>query len=65
MPKVYYVRDEIGIDGPYYGTLMEAQDDFRARCRMSDEPEGVHSIEYVSTQRGVAALLNMIREEGD
>lgn len=65
MPKVYYVRDETGVDGPYYPTLMDAQDDFRWRCRQGDEPEGVHSIRYVPTQRGIAALLNSIRQEGD
>jgi hypothetical protein len=65
MPKVYYVRDELGIDGPYYGTLWQAQADFTRRCEDGYEPEGVHSIGYAPTQRGVAELLNMIRNEGD
>jgi hypothetical protein len=62
MPKVYYVRDETGVDGPYYPTLKEAQSDFQWRCDAGDEPEGVHSLNFVPTRNGIAALLNSIRQ---
>lgn len=62
MPKVYYVRDEMGFDGPYYPTLKAAQADFSARERDGDEPEGVHSVAYIPTRAGVAALLNLLAD---
>ena len=65
MPKVYYVRDESGFDFEFVPTLKEAQDQFRSMCADGAEPEGVHSIRYVPTRRGIAALLNSIRQTTD
>jgi len=62
MPKVYFVRDETGYEGPYYPTLRQAQADFTSRCRDGDEPEGVHSLRFVATRAGVADLLNKISD---
>lgn len=65
MPKVYFVRDETGVDGEYYPTLKQAQDEFDWAIKNGDEPDGVHSMTYVATRRGIAALLNSIRQVGD
>jgi hypothetical protein len=65
MPKVYFVRDETGFDFEYVTTLKEAQDQFRDLIADGSEPEGVHSLSYVPTRQGIAALLNSIRQCGD
>jgi len=65
MPKVYFVRDELGEDGEFYPTLKQAQADFQGQCNQGDEPEGVHSVRYVPTRRGICALLNSMRQPKD
>lgn len=62
MPKVYYVRDETGFDGPYYPTLWQAQADFNHRVHWGDEPEGVHSLTFIPTREGIASLLNLVSD---
>lgn len=65
MPKVYYVRDETGIDFEFLPTLKEAQDQFQALINDGSEPDSVNSISYIPTRRGICALLNSLRQEGD
>lgn len=62
MPKVYYVRDELGEDGEFHPTLKAAQAEFQSMVNDGIEPEGVHSVWYVPTRRGVCDLLNLFRQ---
>lgn len=65
MPKVYFVRDETGFDFEFVATLKEAQDQFSELIADGSEPDGVHSIHYVPTRRGICALLNSLRQTED
>lgn len=65
MPKVYFVRDETGFDFEYVPTLKEAQDQFGSMIADGAEPDGVHSLSYVPTRRGICALLNSLRQTED
>jgi hypothetical protein len=65
MPKVYFVRDETGFDFQFVPTLKEAQAEFQSLIADGSEPEGVHSISYVPTRRGICALLNSLRQTED
>lgn len=65
MPKVYFVRDETGVDFEFVPTLREAQAQFSALIADGSEPDSVNSISYVPTRRSICALLNSLRQEGE
>lgn len=62
MPKVYYVRDELGEDGEFHPTIKAPQAEFQSMIKDGIEPEGVHSVRYTPTRRGVCNVLNLFRQ---
>jgi hypothetical protein len=62
MRRLYYIKDEVGMVLNYYPTLKEMRSDFDWYIKQGMEPDTGH-IDYIPTKVGVAALLNMLKEE--